>query len=151
MKKILSASLILCGVFNIFSVGAAAIENTDNKNLVAAKLAYGTEKVIINQTADTLQSDLFEAALEKSSDKSPCIVYIPAGNTYVIEKEKVHNSGSIKAGYQAGVYVPENVILVAEDDVVIKAGSSMQRLVMVSGSVYGGKYDGAKKTYYPLF
>ncbi len=149
MKKTASIILVLCCVFSMLSVSVTAT-NVTTKNLEAAKKAYSTKNVIINESVDTLQADLFEAALEKSSDKSPCIVYIPSGRSYVIAEEKVHNSGNIKAGYQSGVYVPENVVLVAEADTVIKAGSSMQRLILVSGSVYGGKYDGANKTYYAL-
>ena len=93
---------------------------------------------------------MFEAALNNSSDKKPCIVYIPADTTYMIETIKNHKKDGIEAGYKSGVYVPENVILVAEDTTVIKAGVETTRLVMVSGSVYGGKYDGAKKASFPL-
>ena len=149
MKKILSLLFAILFVTSVFSVGGVAAE-TETKNLDAAKKAYSTDKVIINKSRDTLQDDLFEAALNNSSDTSPCIVYIPSGKTYVIKTAKAYKKGGIAAGYTVGVYVPENVILVAEDDTVIKAGTSMARLVMVSGSVYGGKYDGATKAQYPL-
>ncbi len=149
MKKLLStvfAVLFVAG--SLFVNGAAA--QAEGENLIAAKKLYSTEKVIINESLDTLQSDLFEAALNNSSDTSPCIVYIPAETTYVIKTAKAYKKSGIEAGYKVGVYVPENVILVAEDDTVIKAGASMTRLAMVSGSVYGGKYDGASKASFPL-
>ncbi len=149
MKKLLSFVLVICFVVGMFSVNGVAAE-TEGKNLIAAKKAYNTKKVIVNESLDSLQSDLFEAALNNSSDTSPCIVYIPAGKTYVVNTVKTYKKDGIEAGYKAGVYVPENVILVGEASTVIKAGKEMKRLVMVSGSVYGGKYDGASKTSFPL-
>ena len=149
MKKILSFIFAVLFVTTTFLICGAAAK-TETKNLYAAKKAYSTDKVIINKALSTLQNDLFEAALNNSSDTSPCIVYIPAGKTYVVKTAKAYKKGGIAAGYTVGIYVPENVILVAEDNTVIKAGTSMARLVMVSGSVYGGKYDGAKKAQYPL-
>ena len=139
---------VVCAT-GLLLVNTSAVE-AEGKNLIAAKKAYSTEKVIINESMDTLQTDLFEAALNNSSDTSPCIVYIPSGTTYVIKSAKAYKKGGIEAGYTVGAYVPENVVLVAEDDAVIKAGASMTRLVMVSGSVYGGKYDGNSKASYPL-
>ena len=148
MKRLLSAVFAVLFVAGSLLVNGIAAE--EGENLVAAKKLYSTEKVIINESLDTLQTDLFEAALNNSSDKSPCIVYIPAKTTYVIKSDKAYKKGGIEAGYRVGIYVPENVILVAEDDTVIKAGASMTRLVMVSGSVYGGKFDGASKASFPL-
>ena len=148
MKRLLSAVFAVLFVAGSLLVNGIAAE--EGENLVAAKKLYSTEKVIINESLDTLQTDLFEAALNNSSDKSPCIVYIPAETTYVIKSDKAYKKGGIEAGYKVGIYVPENVILVAEDDTVIKAGASMTRLVMVSGSVYGGKFDGASKASFPL-
>ena len=149
MKRLLSIAFAVLFAISSFVVSGSAAE-ADTKNLVAAKKLYSTKKVITNESLDTLQADLFEAALNNSSDKSPCIVYIPANTTYVIKTAKAYKKGGIEAGYKVGVYVPENVILVAEDTTVIKAGASMTRLVMVSGSIYGGKYDGAAKASYPL-
>lgn len=149
MKRLLSVIFAIFFVTGSFVVSGVAAE-ADTKNLTAAKKLYSTKKVITNESLDTLQADLFEAALNNSSDKSPCIVYIPADTTYVIKSAKAYKKGGIQAGYKVGVYVPENVILVAEDTTVIKAGAEMTRLVMVSGSVYGGKYDGAKKASFPL-
>lgn len=149
MKKLLSFVMVFYFVAGVFSVNSIAADS-EGKNLTAAKKLYSTQKVIINESLDSLQSDLFEAALNNSSDKLPCIVYIPAETTYVIKSAKAYKKGGIEAGYKVGIYVPENVILVAEDDTVIKAGVSMTRLVMVSGSVYGGKFDGASKASFPL-
>jgi hypothetical protein len=58
-----------------------------------------------------LQDDLFEAALNNSSDKKPCIVYIPANKTYVIKTAKAYKKAGIEAGYKVGVYVPEKLML----------------------------------------
>ncbi len=149
MKRLLSFIMAFICVIGMVSVNGQAAQ-ADTTNLEAAKKAYSTEKVIVNESRDTLQEDLFEAALNNSSDTSPCIVYIPANTKYVIKEAKAYKKGEIKAGYKVGIYVPENVILVAEDSTVIKAGASMTRLVMVSGSVYGGKYDGASKASFPL-
>ncbi len=149
MKRLLSVIFAVLFVAGSFTVNGVAAE-ADTENLTAAKKLFSTKKVITNESLDTLQADLFEAALNNSSDKKPCIVYIPANTTYVIKTAKNYKKDGITAGYKTGVYVPENVILVAEDTTVIKAGAEMTRLVMVSGSVYGGKYDGAKKASYPL-
>lgn len=148
MKRLLSVIFAVLFIAGSFLISGVAAE--EGENLVAAKKLYSTEKVIINESLDTLQSDLFEAALNNSSDTSPCIVYIPAETTYTVKTAKAYKKGGIEAGYKVGIYVPENVILVAEKNTVIKADSSMDRLVMVSGSVYGGKYDGASKASYPL-
>ncbi len=149
MKRLLSVIFAVLFITGSLLVNGGAAE-AEGKNLTAAKKLYSTEKVIINESLDTLQTDLFEAALNNSSDTSPCIVYIPAKTTYVVKSEKAYKKSGIEAGYKVGIYVPENVILVAEDNTVIKAGKEMKRLVMVSGSVYGGKYDGASKASFPL-
>ena len=75
--------------------------------------------------AEFVQSDLFEAALNNSSDNSPCIVYIPAKTTYVVKTAKAYKKGGIEAGYTVGLYVPENVVLVGEASTVIKAGKEI--------------------------
>lgn len=149
MKRLFSLMFSILFATGCLSVNGGAVE-ADTPNLLAAKELYSTEKVIINESPDSLQEDLFEAALNNSSDTSPCIVYIPSGKIYVVETAKAYKKSGIEAGYKVGVYVPENVVLVAEADTVIKAGASMTRLVMVSGSVYGGKYDGASKASFPL-
>lgn len=149
MKRLLSAIFAVLFVAGSLLVNGIAAE-AEGKNLTAAKKAYDTDKVIVNESLDSLQSDLFEAALNNSSDNSPCIVYIPAKTTYVVKTAKAYKKGGIEAGYTVGLYVPENVVLVGEASTVIKAGKEMKRLVMVSGSVYGGKFDGASKVSFPL-
>lgn len=144
MLKGLAATAVVM-MFSLFHADTVDVAAADN--LEAAKAAYGTSKVIENQSFETLQDDLFEAALRNSSDQSPCIVYVPGGRTYTITSEKAHNKETIRPGYASGIFVPENVILVAEDNTVFSANPSgkMQRLVMVSGSVYGGTYKGNNK------
>ena len=149
MKRLLSLLFSIVFIAGGLLVNGVAVE-AEGENLTAAKKLYSTEAVVFNESLDTLQDDLFEAALNNSSDTSPCIVYIPSGSTYAVKTAKAYKKGGIEAGYKVGVYVPENVVLVAEADTVIKAGASMTRLVMVSGSVYGGKYDGASKASFPL-
>lgn len=150
MKKLLSIVFTIIFTLNMLFVTAFATDEAKTPNLTAAKKAYNTTAVIYNESVETLQDDLFEAALNRSSDTKPCIVYIPAGAEYIIPEAKVHNKETIRAGYTAGIYVPENVVLVAEDDSKITAGADMQRLVMISGSVYGGKYRGAYKASFVL-
>ena len=83
MKKLLSVIFAILFVTGSLLINGAAAE-AEGKNLTAAKKAYDTDKVIVNESLDSLQSDLFEAALNNSSDNSPCIVYIPAKTTYVV-------------------------------------------------------------------
>ncbi len=147
MRKILKGLLVTTAVMVFSLFRADTVDVVAANNLEAAKTAYGTSKVIENESFETLQDDLFEAALRNSSDTSPCIVYVPGGRTYTVTSEKAHNKEGIKAGYASGIFVPENVILVAEDSTVFSANPSgkMQRLVMVCGSVYGGTYKGNNK------
>ena len=151
MKKFLMSVAAACCAM-AFVLLQADFAEAASTNLEAAKAAYGTSNVIVNDSLDSLQDDLFEAALNRSSDSSPCIVYVPGGRTYTITKEKAHNKGGIRAGYVSGIFVPENVILVAEKNTVFKAAPAdkMQRLVLVRGSVYGGTYQGSNKCFFPL-
>ena len=140
MKRLLSLLFSIIFVAGCLAVNSVAVE-AEGENLTAAKKLYSTNNVIVNESLDALQDDLFEAALNNSSDTSPCVVYIPSGTTYVIETAKAYKKGGIEAGYKVGIYVPENVVLVAEADTVIKAGVLAKKFNVSRGMIIYSKRE----------
>lgn len=103
----------------------------DTTNLDAAKDLYDVhdENVIeVNKASDL--SEAIDRASELQTGTEKAIVHMQSGK-YALDKE---------------VRVPENVVLVAEDDTLISPAQKLTYLVRLSGSMYGGVYDSKSKT-----
>lgn len=131
--RIFAAVLTAVFAFVLTSAGSIAVyaySATDlpagEPNLEAALEEYGASPndVIYVDTAGDIATAL-KRAERIAEDSRRVIVYLPPG-TYRI-------SGHIN--------VPENVVLVAEDDSLVTPSGSDSYLVRLSGSMYGGTYD----------
>ena len=126
--------MIITGSFAVL----AADNHTTGTNFNAAKKAYGIENVIYVSDWDNDIMSALQLAGEEATASKPIIVYAGSGS-YAIKRKDVY----FNSGYVAGLYVPKNVVFVAEKDTVITdaSGSASKPLMIVAGSVYGGKYD----------
>ncbi len=113
-------------------------EHVTGLNFDAAVAAYGIENIYYCSDYDNDIMAAIEEAAQNTSEVNPAMVYAGPGS-YEITKKRVY----LNANYLAGIYVPENVVFVAEQDAVFtdESGNSSKPMVIVSGSVYGGIYD----------
>ena len=111
--------------------GSVSGQATGTPNLAAAQAKYDVDDSrIITVEGDIDLKTAFKDAAAEASDGTRFIVYAP--------------SGTHEVGTRA--IVPENVVLVGEDDTVFTPASSTSIMMWVSGSIYGGYFDGNNKT-----
>ena len=124
-------SLVLTFAGNFTSYAASVTDQAyGGPNLEAAVAEYGvsSDAVIFADNADGIGSALRRAEYI-AEDLGRAVVYLPTGEYSI--------SGHIN--------VPENVVLVAEDDSLITPSGNDSYLVRLSGSMYGGTYDSKYK------
>lgn len=113
------------------SATAAVVPTGANYNAAKAKFGVTDEHAYEATDIDEVASYLKIAGREAKNNSAPYIVHVTKGSW-----------STNKIG------VPANVILVAEDAVTFtcNAPSVNNAFVTVNGALYGGSYDGAKKT-----
>lgn len=139
MKKITSillALIVAAAMMSapVFAVDAGTQDGASTAALGtngnAAKAYFGaTEQIVLETaTADTIQESLYFARDMTAQTKKPVIVNVKSGT--------ISLPGALS--------VPYNVVLASESGVVYNMTGS-DRMVLLNGSVYGGKFDGKGK------
>lgn len=112
----------------------------DGSKLDIVFLSSGASYGEIDNTLRDLRGEYSEKRKEYSGPETPTIVYAPSGTYHVTD------TSNLGRGDVAGIKIPNNVIFVAEDNSIFldEKGSDGHPLVMVGGSLYGGRYQKAK-------